>query len=661
MDHGLPVRPERRNVSLLFAAGWLLLLAVAAFAYWPGLSGPFLLDDLGSIAALGDYGGVVDWESFKLFVFGGTAGPTGRPLSLLTFLIDGNNWPTDAWPFKRTNVVIHLLNGVLLGVLVTLVLRTLGLKGPAVRWIALVTTALWLLHPFLVSTTLYVVQRMAQLSTTFMFAGLALYLYGRGMLAAAPRKAYVVMSVAVAGFTLLAMLAKENGILLPVLVGVIELTVVASRRDTLPALSRYWVAAFILLPTLVILLYLGERLTRDNFLELIPHRDFSIYERFLTQGRILVDYLQHWYLPKLYTTGVFQDHFIKSTGLFSPVTTALSFVLHIALVGLAFAKRRVWPLFSLAVLFFYASHLLESTVINLELYFEHRNYGATAFLFLPLVEFGYRKLNRRTFAFVALVAVVLVGSFTRYSATVWQSLPSMIESSALKAPTSPRAQSQYAKLLFFVGRQDEAIATVDRAIQNIPKDDQLLLANRLFFLCSTDRLEADDFRDAADRLAALPFDSRALKAYNEFSQQILSGTCPAIDPQWLEAMYLRMLDRPGNGDPTSLQYSHIQFLIGFSRMYMQRPREALEAFEKSLDARPGPSHAMAMASQLATHGYHREALVLADRALVQLRKEIAQDPRRVHKVNVADIEAFRATVSAEIATPPADDTGRRVD
>ena len=58
---------------------------------------------------------------------------------------------------------------------------------------------------------------------------------------------------------------------------------------------------------------------------------------------------------------------------------------------LALAKRRQLPLFSFSVLFFYASHLLESTVINLELYFEHRNYIAAAFLFLPIVEFIYRK------------------------------------------------------------------------------------------------------------------------------------------------------------------------------------------------------------------------------------------------------------------------------
>jgi len=634
---------------LAAAIGWLVVFVVAVVAYWPGLDGPYLLDDFGSIAPLGDYGGVVDWQTFKLYVFGGSSGPTGRPLALLTFLIDGNNWPTDSVPFKRTNLIVHLLTGATLGVLVVNVLRILEFKPRDIRWIAFVTAAIWVLHPFLVSTTLYIVQRMAQLSTLFMFAGLALYLHGRLVTAQDARKGYTIMTLAIGGFTLLAMLCKENGILLPLLAGVFELTIVASQRRRLPALNRYWAGLFIILPGIVVALYLGERLTRENFLDIVPPRDFSIYERFLTQGRILVEYLHHWFLPKLYTTGVFQDHFIKSTGLLSPVTTALSFLLHIAIIALAFAKRRRYPLFALAALFFYASHLLESTVINLELYFEHRNYIAVAFLFLPLVELLYRKASLRVFAFTSLAVLVMLGSFTRYSATVWQSLPSMIESSALKAPTSARAQSQWARLLFYFERQEEALETIERAIENIPKDDPLLLTNRLYFKCASNSLDAADFRRDADKLAQMPFDSRALKAYNIFAKEVVTGTCPNIESEWLVSMFQRMLDLPRNGDPASLEYSHIQFLIGYTRMYSGLPGEALEAFGKSLDSRPGPSHAMAMAALLASSDYNVEALVLADRALKQFRKEVAEQPKRVHKVQESDILEFQDTVRADLA------------
>ena len=202
-------------------ACWLALLLAAVMAYLPGLEGPFVFDDYGSIGKLGNFGGVRDWDTFVAFVFGGHAGPTGRPLSLLTFLIDGNNWPTESYPFKRTNLVIHLMNGVLLGALINSILKLLGYEASRARWLALISAACWLLHPFLVSTTLYAVQRMAQLSTLFIFAGLIGHLTARSMLADNTAKAYVLMTLSVGVFTLLAMISKENGILLPLLIGVL--------------------------------------------------------------------------------------------------------------------------------------------------------------------------------------------------------------------------------------------------------------------------------------------------------------------------------------------------------------------------------------------------------------------------------------------------------
>ncbi|MCP5091726.1 MAG: hypothetical protein GY949_12460, partial [Gammaproteobacteria bacterium] len=318
-----PQDENDRLIGLAVLGGWVILFVVGIFAYFPGLKGPFMLDDLGSIAELGHLGGVKDWSSFKVFVLGGHAGPTGRPLALLSFLIDANNWPTDPWPFKRTNLVIHLINGALLGVLIGRILALLQFDKQNARWIALLSAACWLLHPFLVSTTLYAVQRMAQLSTLFVLAGLVSYLYGRSLIDTNKTKAYWIMSLSVGLFTFLAMVSKENGILLPFLIVVVESTVVASQQPRLAHLNRYWAAAFLILPSLVIASYLGTKFFTDDFFEVVPPREFSIYERLLTQPRILVDYLRHWFIPELYTTGVFQDHFIKSTGVLSPVTTLL--------------------------------------------------------------------------------------------------------------------------------------------------------------------------------------------------------------------------------------------------------------------------------------------------------------------------------------------------
>ncbi len=643
--------------KLVYPGAWLLLFVVAVLVYWPGLSGPFMLDDFGSLARLSDFNGVRDWETFKAFVFGGTSGPTGRPLSQLSFLIDGTNWPTDPWPFKRTNLVVHLLNGLLLGLFMKKLLEVLQYERTAVRWIAFVATACWLLHPFLVSTTLYAVQRMAQLSTLFMLAGMVAWLHGRMLLPREPRRAYLVMSLALPLFTFLAMISKENGLLLPVVIGVIEITVFAAQRERFGSLDRRWTGLFIALPLAVLFAYLGSHLFRPNFLEAVPPRDYSILERLMTQPRVIVDYLQNWFLPKLYTTGVFQDHVLKSSGLLSPVTTILSIVTVSGSIAFAFLGRRRWPLFAAAILFYFANHLLESTVINLEMYFEHRNYLANALWFLPLVVLLWEKTSRRTFAVVSVAVLVLLGGFTRYAATVWQTEEGLVQASAVKAPMSVRAQTRYAMLLLNAGLHDEGMQVLDKAIATIPGNHPLPLIHKMTAMCHLQTLEPEEFERIAAILSSLPYDARMLKAYNEFAKNIVLQRCPSIGLRRVLPMFQRMLDVPINADPSSIAYTHIKFLIGYVRLYLGEVDGAMSEFRDSLAARPGASYAMAMAALFATSGYPAQALELADVALTQLDTE--NNTTLVgRRATEADIREFQRSVRAELVSPPGAGTPR---
>lgn len=648
----------RQGVSVNTVAiigAWFVLFLLTIVVYVPGLHGPFVLDDLGVIAGLGERGGVTDWETFKTFVFLGHSGPTGRPVSLITFLIDANNWPAESFPFKRTNLVIHLINGALLGVLINKVLQLIKFDKQDAAWVALISAACWLLHPFLVSTTLYVVQRMAQLATLFVFAGLITHLYGRSFVATNAMKAYVIMSLSLVLFTSLALMSKENGILLPLLIGVVEATVVASQQPRPAVLNRYWAIVFIIVPSTVIALYLGQQFFKDDFFEIVPPRDFSLYERLLTQPRILVDYLQHWFIPKLYTTGVFQDHFIKSTGILSPVTTALSILLHVGLITTALAKRRKWPLFALAILFFYASHILESTVINLEMYFEHRNYLSACFLFVPIVALMREKLTRQLFFVAAIGMTTVFAGFTRYSATIWDNFPSMVEASARKAPTSARAQAQYATNLFNAQRYEESLQVIDRAIEILPNDNPHLLVNRLIILCNLRILDSKEYERVAGVLSGTSYDPRLLQVYTSFASAVAEGRCPDVSIGALRPMFVNMLHVLQNADQQSLAYSHLKYLLGFVDVYAGEPSRAVELFQESLQAQPGAGTAMAMAALLASNDHLEEALHLSELALSQLDAD-RKSTLRGARVSEADIRAFQAVVRADIDRRPDVDT-----
>lgn len=639
------------------ASGWVLLFIAAIAAYWPGLSGPFILDDFDSIMELGDRGGVVDWDTFKTFVFSGATGPTGRPISVLSFLIDGQNWPTEPWPFKRTNLAIHLLNAALIGVISFQVLRVVRYDRVDAKWIALFSAAIWLLHPFMVSTTLYVVQRMAQLSTLFILAGLAAYIYGRTRYLASPGRSYVMMSAAIGCGTLLAVFSKENGILLPLLIGVLELTVFASERAEVPRLNRLWASSFILLPSIVIALYLSKQFVLDSFFEIVPPRDFSLYERMLTQPRVLIDYLQNLFIPKLYTTGVFQDHFLKSTGLLQPLSTVVAILFHAAVIVYAFVHRRRWPIVAFAVLFFYGGHLLESTVLNLELYFEHRNYLPAAFLFLPLAAAIRTKTTPKVFVAVFLLIGLILSGFTRYSASVWTSYTSMVEASARKAPGSARAQAEYSVMLFSIGRHKDALSVLDRAIEIDANSTftPLLSVNRLVTLCKMDQLGLSEYERVASILGAIPYDPRLIKAYMVLVDAVVAGECAEIKVTRLNELFTRMLEVPRNADGSTLEYSHVMYLVGVTDAFSGRRQESVAAFEKSLAARPGASHAMQMASILATNGYYDDALRFSDIALQQLELE-KMTPLNVVPVGEADIKAFQVIIRADLEAQQGADT-----
>ena len=638
---------NERLESLARVMAWVVVFLGTAIAYWPGLYGPFMLDDFTSIAQLGNLGSVHNWETFSAFVFGGTAGPTGRPLALLTFLIDGNTWPTDAFPFKRTNLIIHLLNGALLGVLTRQLLALLDFEKKTAAWLALVATAVWLLHPFLVSTTLYAVQRMAQLAMLFSVAGVVSYLHSRSLLATNAKKGYFLMTLSLGFFTILATLSKENGVLLPMLIGVVELTIIASRGAELPRLDRRWAIVFLALPSAFIVTYLGYRFLSVDFLAISQSRDFSLYERALTQPRVLADYLQHWFLPKLYTTGVFQDHVVKSTGLFAPVSTAIGFLFHAGLIVLAVAKRRQLPLLAFGVLFFYVNHLLESTTLNLEMYFEHRNYMAVAFLFLPIIVLLRDKVDFRMAAVLACVLLLALAGFTRFSSSIWSDYEEMVAASAQKAPTSARAQSEYAINLFNQGQYEQSLQVLDRADENIRTNSPLLVVNRLIIRCNLRQLEPTELEAASAVLSPKLYDTRFLSIYSSLAQALAEERCPAVKLEQLRPLFADMLANPLNADGESLPLSHIHYLVGYVDAKTGAGAEAARQFEASLAAQPDAGSAMSMAALMATEGYLDEALMLSDKALEYL--DVATRGVRLGiKVTEKDIREFRATVRAEM-------------
>lgn len=637
------VAGNRHRINLLIA--WALVMLATVVAYWPALQGSFAFDDFNVLGKLGEFGGVRDWETFKAYVLGGPAGPTGRPLAMLSFLVDANNWPADAWAFKRTNLIIHLANGLLLGILTRQILVVVGVDSKRAEWLALFSAAAWMLHPFLVSTTMYVVQRMTQLAMLCTTAGMVTYLHGRSMLQSNAARAYAVMTASLVGFSVLGVLCKESGAMLPMLVLVLELTILSGHDPAQQRIDRRWLAIFLVLPSALVVAYLAQYFLRADIFEIAHKREHSLYERVLTQPRVVATYLQHWFVPKLFTSGVFQDHIVKSTGLLTPLTTLATALMHLGIIALAVFRRRQLPLLAFSILFFYSYHLLESTVLNLELYFEHRNYLPAAFLFLPLIVFVDAKIDgRKTFVAGVLVLAIL-GGFTRYSATVWSSYDSMVEAAAYKVPTSARAQVLYARNLLKEGHYDASLRVIDRAADTIPHSAPLLQMSRALIRCSLRQLSEADMDELVKRLAPLRYDGRYLELYEVLVGALAAEQCVGTGLTEMYRLFSTMLENDASLTAGSRPLSQVHYLAGLTALRLQRPEDAMAHFLASVSTNPKPSPTMRMAELMAAAKYYAEAMELSGIALRQIEEDPA-GPTGSSTLMEDTVHEFRKAVRA---------------
>jgi hypothetical protein len=504
---------KKYNFSIVF----LFIGVLCAIAYWVGLRGGFLFDDYPNLKDLGTYGIIDSWDKVRAFISSGFAGPTGRPIALASFLIDANTWPTEPYSFKYTNLMLHLLNGALLCWATLLLLRNYKYQEQQAIWIALVSTAIWLLHPYFVSTTLYVVQRMAQLATLFSLIGIIGYLKARLLLSTKMVTSYTWMTLSIGVGTVLATYSKENGALLPLLVLVIEFC--NPNKEYKPLWQ--WRAICLWLPSIAIVLMLAKYM---NFSEHPwPNRNFNMIERLYSEARIVTEYLYNLVIPQIELKGLYQDGFEISKSITKPISTLYSILFLSGLTALSILYRKKYPLFALAVLFFMAAHLMESTVIGLELYFEHRNYLAALFLFLPLTSALYllrSKIDARLVNIIVFCIFIFLAFFTHERAKLWSNSAQLQLYWAKNSPDSPRAQNAIAGMLFEQGQVLAANQFLEKTIERMP-NSALLNLRLLLQKVYADIATQQDFIQTAQRLEKQPFDAQAIQALRTLIEYII--------------------------------------------------------------------------------------------------------------------------------------------
>lgn len=592
-----------------------LIIILCFFSYCHGLAGDFLFDDYPNLKYLGDMGGVIDWKTLNLYISSGWSGPTGRPISLLSFLIDDNNWPSIAQSFKYTSLCFHLITGLLLTWAIYLLLRCARYVEQRAAWISIVAASLWMLHPYWVSTTLYVVQRMTILSGLFMLAGMVGYLKGRLWLMQPPHHRkyapYILMTLSAGLGTLLAVLSKENGALLPLLLLVIEIFLRRIHADSSP--HRGWIAIVLGLPTLFVLIYLAKSI---NFSPNIwPNRPFDQVERIYSQTRILWDYVGQLWLPRIEGSGLFQDGFEISRSLFQPINTAWATLAWVSvIVALPWIYRRL-PFVWLAVVFFLCGHLIESTVIGLELHFEHRNYAPAFLMFLPLA-IGIDWLGQRCRPQIALAAtlalILMLASMTWQRSQLWASADRLQTYWAMNDPNSARGRNYLISHLVDQKKYSEALAWADRSVQELP-NSSLLTMSWLRIHINTGQATDKHFEQAAAQLVNQAFDAQTVAGLRILVDDVLAT------PELFRYSHplLNLMEHLAQDGPYK-RFALFMRIISYSKarlhLQMGNIQQAQELYLEAIDRYGQASSAMQMFAEMANAGRTEAALQLLDHA-----------------------------------------------
>lgn len=416
-----------------------------------------------------------------------------RYIPMLTFAVDNSlaKWliaETGQYSSERhklrlkiahiSNIIVHLLTTLVLFLFLKALLQTKVARGSggdllvSSSGFALIVCALWALNPVQTNVVTYLVQRMAGLAAFFYLTSLLLYVCARQRSSRWQRlicwSGCVVAAAA-------AFSSKENTATLPFAMLLVEFIFISPELGA--KCYTFWrrrkgLNIFWLLLALGIILPLAYHLF-SQYTGGYGHRHFNMAERLYTELRIVVFYLSLLLLPLPGRLNLDHD-FPLSHGLLTPPETMLSLLLLAGLMVVAFRLKKRFPLIAFGIFWFFLNLVIESSFISLELVFEHRLYLPAIGFYVAFVAIiiqlcsGLRGMDpgeTKKIVFLLIVGASAVFSvLTTYRNNDWRDNYSIYLDSNEKSPAKPRTYVNLGSALGRMGRYQEAIEVLEKAV-----------------------------------------------------------------------------------------------------------------------------------------------------------------------------------------------------
>ncbi len=403
----------------------ILFLVLAVYIY--GINGSFQHDDMPNIVENTKlHIEELTLENMIIASMSSDSGLLKRPVSMATFAINHYFGGLNPHAFKATNVAIHAINAIAIYWLCLLLLNSFGSDKYNINnhTLALIISVAWCLHPINLTSVLYVVQRMTSLATLFVILAIGCYLTARKKLIEGNyKKGFLYLSLVVI-FGIIGVFSKENAALLFIYLLLLEV-ILHDKKATTEHYKKIVYVFFSIFLIAPLLFVIGHTIINPDWIFRGYNNtlSFNLTERLLTELRIVWMYISWILLPNNKNLGLFHDDIEISTSLFDSTLPIFSGIGHLAvfiLLGYLWRTKNQ-KLFVLGCSLFYASHLMESTILSLMLTFEHRNYFGSFGLMLALfsVLFSVKKKYLKYSALFSVCFILLLALQTSLRSLIW--------------------------------------------------------------------------------------------------------------------------------------------------------------------------------------------------------------------------------------------------
>jgi len=482
---------QTRSYFSFITSEFILLLVLViwvCFLYKNSIKGPFVFDDISNIQD-NPYIRLTKLTLDGLISAGFESLASNRPVANISLALNYYFNGYNVAGYHLVNILIHIITGIILFyfIKITLVLSTphnlrIGLEkttSPNKRnllihnsktssistpqsysilastellFIAFFTTFIWLVHPLQTQTVSYIVQRMNSMAA--MFYILSLILYVKARLANTKRKKLgLFLGCILSG--ILSLGSKEIAATLPFFIFLYEWYFF--QGVSLKWLKRNSIYFLCILLFIILLAFflLGSHPIKIK-LTTYNARDFTPWQRVLTEFRVVIYYISLLIFPHPMRLNLLHD-FSISHSFIDPITTLLSFITILGLMIMAIWLAKRERLLSFCILWFLGNLVIESSVIGLEIIFEHRTYLPSMFICLLVVVVCYRYIKIKWFGVVLVCIVVTVFSYWTYQRNlVWSDSITFYRDCVRKSPQKARPHNNLGEVLANQGHLTEA-------------------------------------------------------------------------------------------------------------------------------------------------------------------------------------------------------------